>query len=115
LEGPEAGVFYRGRGEISNNQRCTVHLPQYASALAYNFTVQLTPIVDASFQQSPLGTTRVYYATEVQNNAFEVMGANGQFFWLVHGQRHAIAVEVDKQKVTVHGSGPYQWLSSVPP
>ena len=110
LEGPEAAVFYRGRGEITNHRQCRIHLPPYASALASDFSVHLTPIVADNYQPT-LGQVRVYYATEVNDgNYFDVLGDNGQFFWLVHGQRHAISVEVDKASVTVHGDGPYQWL-----
>ena len=111
LEGPEAAVFYRGRGEITNHKRCTIHLPPYVIGLASDFTVHLTPIAETHFQPS-LGQTRVYYATEVADNAFDVLGENGQFFWIVHGRRHDIRVEVDKVDVTLHGSGPYQWLES---
>jgi hypothetical protein len=44
LEGPEAGVYYRGKGEITNNECVEVVLPHYVEKLAYNFTVQVTPI-----------------------------------------------------------------------
>jgi hypothetical protein len=112
LEGPEAGVYYRGRGEITNHTNCTIHLPPYVKKLAHNFTVHLTPIVDKITFRPTLGTTRVYYATEVYDNQFDVVGDNGQFFWIVHGQRQEINVEVDQTLVTLQGQGPYQWISS---
>jgi hypothetical protein len=112
LEGPEAGVYYRGRGEITNRRGCRIHLPPYACAVASNFSVHLTPILDSSKGEQPtLGSVRVYYASEVEDNYFDVVGDNGRFFWIVHGQRHAIKTEVDKASVILQGSGPYQWLT----
>jgi len=113
LEGPEAGVYYRGRGSITNHTNCTVFLPPYVSSIASNFTVQITPIVDKSTFKPTLGSTRVYYATEVVDNQFDVLGENGQFFWIVYGQRLALEVEVEKTQVQLHGAGPYQWISDL--
>ena len=48
LEGPEAGVYYRGRGEIINNKSTEIILPNYVESLAKNFTTWnnlLTPII----------------------------------------------------------------------
>ena len=113
LEGPEAGVYYRGRGSITNHTNCTVFLPPYVSSIASNFTVQITPIVDKSTFQPTLGSTRVYYATEVVDNQFDVLGENGQFFWIVYGERLTLEVEVEKTQVQLHGAGPYQWISDL--
>ena len=33
LEGPEAGVYYRGKGEIINGASVVIHLPHYFCAL----------------------------------------------------------------------------------
>ena len=41
LEGPEAGVYYRGRGEIKRDS-VRIDLPDYAKKLATDFTVQVT-------------------------------------------------------------------------
>jgi hypothetical protein len=107
LEGPEAAVFYRGYGEIpKDRRRCTIQLPPYVSALASDFTVHITPILDDLG-----GEPVVMGATEVVDNCFDVIGnGSGRFCWIVHGRRHAIAVEVPKDDVTVHGAGPYTWL-----
>jgi hypothetical protein len=109
LEGPEAGVYYRGRGEITNHRGCRIHLPPYACAVASDFSVHLTPILGK--ESTPLGSVRVYYASEVEDNYFDVVGDNGRFFWIVHGQRHAVQTDVDKASFKLEGSGPYQWLS----
>ena len=113
LEGPESGVYYRGRGEITNHRSCTIHLPPYVANLATNFTVHLTPIADPTTFRPTLGSTRVYYTTEVHDNQFDVFGENGQFFWIVHGQRQEIQVEIEKTQVKLQGNGPYQWISDL--
>jgi hypothetical protein len=48
LEGPEAGVYYRGIGKISNSKSVEIELPHYASTIAYDFTVNITPIYDGN-------------------------------------------------------------------
>lgn len=103
LEGPEAGVFYRGKGEITNNSYTTISLPHYSSLIAQDFTIQITPIYD--------GTIKMYNTSEVQNNSFNVYGINGKFHWTVHGKRQEIDVEPDKNKYTLNANGPYTWLS----
>jgi hypothetical protein len=103
LEGPESGVYYRGRGEITNNEYTTIHLPDYVEALAKDFTIQLTPIYcDKKIEQ--LNTS------EVENNSFNVYGENCKFYWLVQGKRADIEVEPLKQSVNVKGNGPYKWI-----
>jgi len=102
LEGPEAGVYYRGKGEITNNESVTIHLPDYVKNLAHDFTIQLTAVYDDNI--------KVYNCSEVENNSFKVYGENGRFHWLVHGKRHDIEVELNKDLVTVNGNGPYLWV-----
>lgn len=103
LEGPETAVFYRGKGEITDNSYTTINLPYYASLIAKDFTVQINPIYD--------GTIKNYNTSEVENNSFNVFGVNGKFHWLVHGKRQDIEVEPDKNKYTLNSKGPYTWLS----
>jgi hypothetical protein len=103
LEGPEAGVYYRGKGVITNNESTVIKLPDYASALASDFTVQITPI----FNGRSIST---YNVGEVVNNQFHVYGENGSFFWVVYGMRASIEVEPNKTDVQVQGSGPYKWI-----
>jgi hypothetical protein len=109
LEGPESGVYYRGKGEIVNGTSVEVQLPAYVGALCpgADFTVQLTPIYDGTIRTSML------YASEVDpaTNSFRVYGENGRFNWLVHGKRFDIEVEPDKADVNRHGDGPYTYLS----
>jgi hypothetical protein len=107
LEGPEAGVYYRGRATVPPSASyTTVHLPPYAAALASDFTVQLTPIADPS----NLLPTIPYSATEVVNGAFHIYGPPGAVFWHVHGTRAPVTVEPLKADVSVKGDGPYKWI-----
>jgi hypothetical protein len=106
LEGPEAGVYYRGTGEITNNACITIDLPAYASILAKNFTISVTPI----YSKSRLVQSN-YQTSELENGSFTVYGKNGRFFWVVYGERCAIEVEPLKSETNVKGTGPYKWIS----
>jgi len=107
LEGPEAGVYYRGKGEIMNGMSALIRLPSYVGQLCNrsdDYTVQITHIYD--------GKVKVFSASEVnvENNTFSVYGENGRFNWLVHGKRGNIIVERDKHNTTVKGDGPYKYI-----
>ena len=103
LEGPEAGVYYRGKGEIENDTSVTIYLPYYVSALATNFTIQVTPIYNGN-------NVANYSVSEIIDNKFTVYGENGKFYWIVHGSRSEINVDPDKSSVEVKGTGPYLWI-----
>ena len=103
LEGPESGVYYRGKGEIINDTSVSILLPEYVNNLAYDFTVQITPIYDGK-------TIKTYNVSDVNNNQFTVYGINGKFNWLLQGSRGPIHVEPYKNEVEVKGTGPYKWL-----
>lgn len=102
LEGPEAGVYYRGKSEILNGEYVEVELPCYTNKLAYDFTVNITPIYK--------GKLIVLNAGEVENNKFKVYGENSRFHWTVFGKRYDIDVEPNKFDVSVKGEGPYLYL-----
>jgi hypothetical protein len=104
LEGPEAGVYYRGKSEIINSEFVEIKLPTYVKNLATELTVQVTPIYEGK------KTTTVLSATEVEDNVFRVYGDNCKFHWTVFGQRAPINVEVDKSSVNIKGDGPYKWI-----
>jgi hypothetical protein len=105
LEGPEAGVYYRGTGEIIEGDLATIELPDYVSALATNFTSIVTPIFD-ELNPEP----KVYEVGEVEDGSFIVSGPPGKFFWLVYGERAKVEVEPDKSSVERKGLGPYTWI-----
>jgi hypothetical protein len=103
LEGPEGGVYYRGKATITNNESTIIELPSYVSKLASEFTIQLTPILNRKHQI-------ILGASEIINNTFTVYGENCSFYWLVIGQRCTIEVEPHKSNVDVKGDGPYKWI-----
>tara|TARA_R110000822_G_scaffold56167_3_gene142174 strand:+ start:3592 stop:5166 length:1575 start_codon:yes stop_codon:yes gene_type:complete len=95
LEGPEGGVYYRGKGEAP----ATIRLPDYATHIASDFTVQVTPI----------GSPRMMSASEVsQEGTFRVYG-EGKFHWNAIGERVPLEVEPLKTDVRIHSMGPYSW------
>jgi len=102
LEGPEAGVYYRGKGEILNRECVEIELPPYLDKLAYDFTVNITPIFNGIIVALSCG--------EVENNKFKVYGDNTKFYWTVYGKRYDIDVEPNKNEVFIKGEGPYLYL-----
>ena len=102
LEGPEAGVYYRGTGEINDGKSVDIELPDYACKIACQFTVYITGIYDGE-------TINNYNCSLVDENRFTVYGRGGQFNWLAIGKRVEIDVEPNKADVVVKGNGPYLW------
>jgi hypothetical protein len=104
LEGPEAGVYYRGKGKIEENEESTtIYLPSYVENLAIDFTIQISPIYD--------GKVKTFASTEViDNKYFKVYGESGSFYWNVFGKRLSINSEPLKNETNVHGNGPYKWI-----
>jgi len=103
LEGPEAGIYYRGKGTIENGKSVVVELPPYVSHIGKNFTIQITRIYDGR-------PNIVYQVGEIVENCFEVYGENGSFYWSVFAERNAIDVEPLKKDVHVSGYGPYLFI-----
>jgi hypothetical protein len=102
LEGPEAGVYYRGQSEITNGESVEVVLPEYTKSFS-QFTVQLTGIYNNN-------NINNYNAGQVDDGKFIVYGQNGRFFWLVHALRESINVEPLKAETEVKGNGPYKYI-----
>jgi hypothetical protein len=100
LEGPEAGVYYRGEAEITNNEFVEVVLPEYTNAFS-NFTVHV----------SPAGSFNNLYASQVENGKFHVFGKNGKVSWTVFATRENINTEPMKDQVSVSGFGPYKYIN----
>jgi hypothetical protein len=101
LEGPEAGVYYRGKGIIQERE-IEITLPSYVKHIATDFSVQITAV----------NSNNIFYTSEVdeETGAFKVFGKPGIFFWHVYGKRQTIEVEPLKSEVNVKGTGPYKWL-----
>jgi hypothetical protein len=105
LEGPEAGVYYRGEGSIVDGFSVTIDLPDYVDSLATDFTVQVTPIYNCqNIMMRPLLTSRVV------GRSFQVFGDNCEFFWTVIGKRNSIVVEPNILDVDLKGDGPYKYI-----
>jgi len=112
LEGPEVGVYYRGKGEITDDNSTTVYLPGYVSSIASDLTVELTAIrskPNPNPNPNPNPTKNVYETSEIENNQFKVYGKNGKFNWTVYGKKNDMLVEPEKETILVHGQGPYKW------
>ena len=103
LEGPEAGIYYRGIGEITNNEYIQIELPDYVEKIASNITIQVTGIYDNS-------CIKKYNPSEIKNNIFHVYGPNGKFYWIVYGTRQNIEVEPFKTTKIINGDGPYKYI-----
>ena len=101
LEGPEAGVYYRGKAELPTSRQCRVELPSYVPHFVRDCTVHLTAIGPEP---------RILTASEVTEGAFTVYGAPGPFHWIVHGLRGTVEVEPVKADVCVEGTGPYRYI-----
>ena len=105
LEGPEVGVYYRGKSEITDNESVKINMPNYVSGWAYDFTVTVTGIYD--------GKLKIYNASEVdESGSFTVYGENGKFNWVAIGKRDEINVEPYKYEITIRGDGPYKYIEN---
>jgi len=103
LEGPEAGVYYRGKDIIKDNNSVTIILPDYVAPLVTELTIELTPIYSNANPPS------IYETSEIENNKFTVYGKNGSFYWTVYGKKNEILIEPEKANLQVRGNGPYKW------
>lgn len=105
LEGPEVGVYYRGKSEILENELVcgkVVLLPDYVDKIATNFTIHTMPIDESVLMNTSL----------VENNRFIVKADKAvKFFWHVYGERKSLEVEPLKRKGIFNSLGPYTWLS----
>jgi hypothetical protein len=107
LEGPEAGVYYRGKGTLKNGtDECSIQLPEYTNVFS-NFTVHVTCI----------GKPVLLGVSDVVNGSFTVYSEHivirDTFFnWVVYGMRLPIEVEPLKSESVVFGEGPYCWISN---
>jgi hypothetical protein len=104
LEGPEAGVYYRGKENIPSSHKIVISLPNYASHIATNFTTHVTPVCN-SYQRRFVG------ASDVVNGKFTIYGDPGPISWIVHGTRSVIETEPLKESHILLGDGPYTYLS----
>jgi len=112
LEGPEAGVYYRGEGVIADGEKkVSITLPAYVKNLATDLTVHLTPVLndDDIEDETPLNLR----STRVCDNSFTVYANKAvAFHWMVFGKRGDVKAEVNKSDAVMRGDGPYRWLDT---
>jgi len=110
LEGPEAGVYYRGKGVISSGEnKVVITLPSYVKNLATDLTVNITPVIDE--ESVDVADLPIMCSTRVHDNKFTVYANKpGLFHWTVFGKRGDIQTEVKKSDTVMRGDGPYKWL-----
>jgi hypothetical protein len=105
LEGPEVGVYYRGKGCIEvGNEMVLLSLPDYVDKIGTDFSVQITPIFSGERR------TIAHEVSEVCCGQFVVYGPPGKFFWHVYAKRSELQVEPLKSDVELKGDGPYKWM-----
>jgi len=109
IEGPESGVFYRGKGEIINDKSTDITLPSYVCKFAKDFTVNLQPFCKADDKIDDILNTTLAHSN-IENNTFTVYGKSCYFSYVVFGKRGEIDVEPDKSKYELKGDGPYTYL-----
>jgi hypothetical protein len=121
LEGPEAGVYYRGTSFIlPEADFIEITLPNYVDTLANNFTVHVTPVTDQasdvilSASRFIGGKFKVYQKKTTWKKVWQRLKktpAKPQYFdYIVFGKRASLETEPLKALVEVKGQGPYTWL-----
>ena len=108
LEGPEAGVYYRGTAYFPPKTKAIeIELPLYADALATEFTVHVTPILD----DDDYDGIPTLAASRVKKGKFKVYSTMPCIFdYVVFGKRCPVEIEPLKSDVKVKGDGPYKWI-----
>jgi len=103
LEGPEGGVYYRGKGNSSK----PVRLPDYVPDLIMDEpTIHVTPIGN----NQTLGVSEWNRAT----NSFRVIADRPtDFHWTFTAMRVPVNVEPFETEVEVKGQGPYTYIAPV--
>jgi len=108
LEGPEAGVYYRGQVTIPAGEvAAEVALPDYAVKLLKDASVQVTAIDHfEAVAVSPVDVATGTFAVKLKG----AHPVETKFYWHVTGKREEVAVEVEKAGSKKCGDGPYTYL-----
>ena len=107
LEGPEVGVYYRGRSKIEDgNNKVTIKLPKYFSELVNEESI--------SIQLQMIGKIpRINdIVTFYEHNCIYVSGSSGEFYWHIYAERKNanLKIEPNKNDCEIKGIGPYTYL-----
>jgi hypothetical protein len=111
LEGPEAGVYYRGQAKIlSDYSSIEIYLADYVEYLATDFTIHVTPFLNAEDINEAYFPNLI--TTPVKQGKFTVYSdiVPCEFSYIVFGKRQQIEVEPMKALTCVKGDGPYKWI-----
>ncbi len=110
LEGPEAGVYYRGEGETSetnvNSFEGNVSLPEYVNKISKEqISVQLTPIYEEKSDESIPDL-----AYTLSKEGFRVHSTKkSKFYWMIMTKMESIKTIISKT-TKIHGIGPYRYI-----
>ena len=107
LEGPEAGVYYRGSVNIidENLLEAEVVLADYVKVFAYDYTVHVTPIITCK------KLIPIVAASSVIDGKFNIFtNSVCKVDYIVFGKRQSFEIEPDKNSVNVKGDGPYKYI-----
>ena len=112
LEGPEAGIYYRGEGRIeAGNNIAKIELPTYTKKFGYDFTVIVTEYYSGNFDLK-------LFVSEVVHGKFQVemelpLPFPVEFSWIVYGSRGELQTTHKKSAVKVNGVGPYKYIEQI--
>ena len=112
LEGPEAGVYYRGSASINNdNKSVDIYLADYVDHIATDFTINLTAKMSDNMY---IPRFPCLIATRIIGGKFTVYSdiTPCDFNYIVFGKRQTIEVEPMKALTCVKGDkdSPYKWI-----
>ena len=128
LEGPEAGVYYRGTSCILPTENfIEITLPDYVDVLMTDYTVHVIPVInddDDDDDDDNLFIIPVLAVSAVKKGKFKVFrnntnntnntntnnGISCYFDYIVFAKRLSIEIEPKKAEVVLKGSGPYTWV-----
>jgi hypothetical protein len=113
LEGPEAGVYYRGEGQL-NDGRAVIALPSYFEALTRkeDRTVIVTPRYESDEPVSGLAASAIVDGRCVIR-AIDRHNPSQRFYWEVKGVRAdvpALEVERAKRGAAINGTQGSEWM-----
>jgi hypothetical protein len=117
LEGPEAGVYYRGVAQLDERGRATVELPSYFEAATRQDgrTVQVTALLpDEEPEYDEDAAPGPVAASLPREGRFRIRGPRlTRVSWLVHAERADVPeleAEPLRSAVQVTRWGPYTWI-----
>jgi len=109
LEGPEAGVYYRGEGRCESLKKVKIFLPKYVKHFS-NFNVFVSPTFDSEESLKKAEDIRIIASDVIDNYFIVVSNCECSFDWIVYATRMNIETEVPSSK-KIEKIGPYTFFS----